>query len=172
MAQWGTKLDYMGYQVTGKTLGMIGLGNIGRDFLHLISPFEMNVLAYDPYITAERAAESGARKVELDELLAESDYVVILCNLTPETFHLMNAERFAQMKPTAILVNVARGPIVEETALYDALANGQIRVRRHGRLRSRSRPIRTIRSSRWATSSWRRMRWDGPRNRRWGSGRA
>ena len=124
---WGTKLDYMGFQVTGKTLGMIGLGNIGRDFLHLISPFELNVLAYDPYISAERAAESGARKVELDELLAESDYVVILCNLTPETFHLMNAERFAQMKPTAILVNVARGPIVEETALYDALANGRIR---------------------------------------------
>ncbi len=125
--EWGTKLDYMGYQVTGKTLGMIGLGNIGRDFLNLISPFEMNVLAYDPYITAERAAESGARKVELDELLAESDYVVILCNLTPETFHLMNAERFAQMKSTAILVNIARGPIVEEEALYTALSTGQIR---------------------------------------------
>ena len=124
---WGTKLDYMGFQVTGKTLGMIGLGNIGRDFLHLISPFEMNVLAYDPYISAEQASQSGARKVELSELLAESDYVVILCNLTPETFHLLNAERFAQMKPTAILVNVARGPIVEETALYDALANGRIR---------------------------------------------
>ena len=125
--EWGSKLDYMGYQVTGKTLGMIGLGNIGRDFLNLISPFEMNVLAYDPYISAEQAAESGARKVELDELLAESDYVVILCNLTPETFHLMNAERFALMKPTAILVNIARGPIVEEPALYDALANRKIR---------------------------------------------
>jgi phosphoglycerate dehydrogenase-like enzyme len=124
---WGTKLDYMGFQVTGKTLGMIGLGNIGRDFLNLISPFEMNVLAYDPYISKEQAVASGARKVELDELLAESDYVVILCNLTPETFHLMNAERFAQMKPTAILVNIARGPIVEETALYEALASGRIR---------------------------------------------
>ncbi len=125
--QWGTKLGYMGFQVTGKTLGMIGLGNIGRDFLTLIAPFEMNVLAYDPYITAEQAAASGARKVELDELLADADYVVILCNLTPETFHLMNAERFAQMKPTAILINIARGPIVEESALYDALANGKIR---------------------------------------------
>lgn len=125
--QWATKLSYMGYQVTGKTLGMIGLGNIGRDFLHLISPFDMQVLTFDPYISAERAAESGARKVELDELLAESDYVVIVCNLTPETFHLMNAERFAQMKPTAILINIARGPIVEETALYDALASGRIR---------------------------------------------
>jgi phosphoglycerate dehydrogenase-like enzyme len=125
---WGTKLDYMGYQVTGKTLGMIGLGGIGRDFLHLIAPFDMSVQAYDPYITAEQAAQSGARKVELDELLAESDYVVIVCNLTPETFHLMNAERFAQMKPTAILINIARGPIVEEAALYDALANGIIRA--------------------------------------------
>lgn len=125
--QWGTKLDYMGFQVTGKTLGMIGLGGIGRDFLHLIAPFDMNVLAYDPYISAEQAAESGARKVELDELLAESDFVVIVCNLTPETFHLMSAERFAQMKPTAILVNIARGPIVDEAALYDALATGKIR---------------------------------------------
>jgi D-3-phosphoglycerate dehydrogenase len=118
----------MGYQVTGKTLGMIGLGGIGRDFLHLIAPFGMTVLAADPYITAEQAAAAGARKVELDELLAESDYVVIVCNLTPETFHLMNAERFAQMKSTAILVNIARGPIVEESALYDALANGTIRA--------------------------------------------
>lgn len=125
---WGRKLDYMGYQVTGKTLGMIGLGNIARDFLQLIAPFQMKVLAYDPYITAERAAESGAQKVELETLLAESDYVVIVCNLTPETFHLMNAERFAQMKPTAILINIARGPIVDETALYDALANRRIRA--------------------------------------------
>lgn len=117
----------MGYQVSGKTLGMIGLGNIGREFLHLISPYEMQVLAYDPYISAEKAAESGARKVELDELLAESDYVVILCNLTPETFHLMNAERFAQMKSTAILINVARGPIVDEAALYEALSTKRIR---------------------------------------------
>jgi phosphoglycerate dehydrogenase-like enzyme len=125
--QWGTKLDYMGFQVTGKTLGLIGLGGIGRDFLRLIAPFEMNVLAHDPYITAEQAANVGARKVELDELLRESDYVVIVCNLTPETFHLMNAERFALMKPTAILVNVARGPIVEQAALYDALSSGRLR---------------------------------------------
>ncbi len=125
--QWGAKLDYMGFQVTGKTLGMIGLGNIGRDFLKLIAPFEMPVLAYDPYITAEQAASAGARKVELDTLLAEADYIVVLCNLTPETFHLLNAERFAQMKSTAILVNVARGPIVEEAALVDALASGRIR---------------------------------------------
>jgi phosphoglycerate dehydrogenase-like enzyme len=117
----------MGFQVTGKTLGLIGLGGIGRDFLRLIAPFEMNVLAHDPYITAEQAANVGARKVELDELLRESDYVVIVCNLTPETFHLMNAERFAQMKPTAILVNVARGPIVEQAALSDALSSGRLR---------------------------------------------
>lgn len=126
--EWGRKLDYMGFQVTGKTLGLIGLGNIGRDFLKLVAPFEMQVLAYDPYISAERAAESGARKVELDTLLAEADYLVIMCNLTPETFHLMNAERIARMKPTAILINVARGPIVDELALYDALTNGTIRA--------------------------------------------
>lgn len=126
--EWKRKLDYMGFQVTGKTLGLIGLGNIGRDFLQLISPFEMDVLAYDPYISIERAAEAGARKVELDELLAESDYVVILCNLTPETFHLIDAKRLAQMKPTGILINVARGPIVEQGALVDALKNKTIRA--------------------------------------------
>ncbi len=126
--EWKRKLDYMGYQVTGKTLGVIGLGNIGRDFLHLVAPFEMNVLAYDPYISLERAAESGARKVELDELLAQSDFVVILCNLTPETLHLIDAGRLAQMKSTGILINVARGPIVDEPALYDALASGTIRA--------------------------------------------
>lgn len=126
--EWGRKLDYMGYQVTGKTLGLIGMGNIGRDFLHLVSPFEMKVLAYDPYVSAERAAEAGARKVELDELLSESDYVVIVCNLTPETHHLLNADRFARMKPTAIVINVARGPIVDEAALHDALTSGTIRA--------------------------------------------
>ncbi|HET9659145.1 MAG TPA: NAD(P)-dependent oxidoreductase [Thermomicrobiales bacterium] len=124
---WGTKLEYMGFQITGKTLGMIGLGGIAREFLHLIAPFEMPVLAYDPYITTEQAADVGALKVDLETLLSESDYVVIVCNLTPETFHLMNAERFAQMKPTAILINIARGPIVEESALYDALSTGQLR---------------------------------------------
>jgi phosphoglycerate dehydrogenase-like enzyme len=125
--QWGTKLDYMGYQVTGKTLGVIGLGGIGRDFLRLIAPFEMNVLAYDPYVSAEQMAASGAQKVELEDLLSASDYVVIVCNLTSETLHLMNAERLAQMKPDAVLINVARGPIVEEAALYDALSSGRLR---------------------------------------------
>lgn len=125
--EWSRKLEYMGYQVTGRTLGIIGLGNIGRDLVKLAAPFEMNVLAYDPYVTAEQAAAAGAKMVELDTLLAQSDYVVLLTKLTDETFHLMNAERLAQMKPGAFLISIARGPIVDERALVEALTNGTIR---------------------------------------------
>lgn len=125
--EWSRKLEFMGYQVTGRTLGVIGLGNIGRDLVKLVAPFEMTVLAYDPYVTAEQAAAAGAKKVELDTLLAESDYVVILTKLTDETFHLINAERLAQMKASAFLISIARGPIVDEPALVEALKIGTIR---------------------------------------------
>jgi phosphoglycerate dehydrogenase-like enzyme len=125
--EWSRKLDYMGYQVTGKTLGIIGLGNIGRELLTLIAPFGMRVLAYDPYVSSSQAASSGAELASLDQLLAESDYVVILCKLTDETYHLIDAARLAQMKPTAFLISIARGPIVDEPALVEALQNGTIR---------------------------------------------
>lgn len=125
--EWSRKLDFMGYGVTGRTLGIIGLGNIGRDLVKLVAPFEMKVLAYDPYVTAEQATAAGATKVELDTLLAESDYVVILTKLTDETYHLIDAKRLAQMKPTAFLISIARGPIVDEPALVEALQNGMIR---------------------------------------------
>jgi phosphoglycerate dehydrogenase-like enzyme len=124
---WGRKLDYMGTGVTGKTLGTIGLGNIARDLFHLAEPWDLRRIAYDPYVTAEQAASSGVELVDLETLLRESDYVVVLCKLTDETHHLINRERLAMMKPTAYLINIARGPIVDETALYDALKSGRIR---------------------------------------------
>lgn len=125
--RWANKLDYMGVGLTGKTLGLIGLGNIGKDLVHLAKPWDMRILAHDPYVSADHAASAGATLVDLDRLLGESDFVVILCKLTDETHHLINAHRLARMKPSAYLISIARGPIVDEHALYLALTNGTIR---------------------------------------------
>jgi phosphoglycerate dehydrogenase-like enzyme len=124
---WASKLDYMGTGVSGKTLGSIGLGNIARDMFHLAEPWGLRRLAHDPYVTEEQAAAIGVELVDLETLLRESDYVVVLCKLTPETHHLINRERLALMKPSAYLISIARGPIIDEVALYDALRSGQIR---------------------------------------------
>lgn len=124
---WNRKLDYMGTGVTGKTLGTIGLGNIARDLFHLAGPWDLRQIAYDPYVTAEQAAAVGVELVDLETLLREADYVVVLCKLTDETHHLISRERLALMKTSAFLISIARGPIVDEPALYDALRTGQIR---------------------------------------------
>ena len=125
--RWGEKLDYMGYGVTGRTIGTIGLGNIARDMFHLFDPWDVRKIAYDPYVTVEQARAIGVELVNLETLLQQSDHVVVLCKLTDETHHLINRDRLAMMKPTAHLISIARGPIVDEAALYDALTSGQIR---------------------------------------------
>lgn len=124
---WQRKLDLMGWGLVGKTVGLIGLGNIGSEFAKLVKPFDVDIISADPYVTAERAASLGVRLVELDELLNSADYVVVLCALTPQTRGLLNAERIALMKPTAFVINVARGPIVDQVALYEALRDRRIR---------------------------------------------
>lgn len=124
---WGQKNDYLGTGLVGRTLGLIGLGNIGRETLALTRPFGMRHLAYDPYLTAEQGSQAGAELVDLATLLRESDFVTINCALTPETHHLLDAERLALMKPTAYLVNTARGPIVDQRALATALRGGGLR---------------------------------------------
>jgi D-3-phosphoglycerate dehydrogenase len=124
--RWADKLDHMGQGVTGRTLGIIGLGNIGRDIITLARPFELRFLAFDPYLSAEQAAAAGAELVDLETLLRRSDYVSVNCALTAETHHLLDAERLALMQPTAYLINTARGPIVDQRALYDALTSGRI----------------------------------------------
>ncbi len=124
--RWSEKLDFMGVGLTGRTLGLIGLGNIGREILRVTAPLEMRPVAFDPFITAEAARASGAELLSLDELLRQSDFVCICCALTPQTHHLLNAARLARMKPTAFLINVARGPIVDQTALTRLLQNRQI----------------------------------------------
>jgi phosphoglycerate dehydrogenase-like enzyme len=122
---WQRAGGYTGMGVTGRTLGLIGLGNIGRDVVRLVAPFEMRVLAHDPYARREDLP-AGVDLADLETLLRESDFVSVNCPLTPETRHLVGAPQLGQMKPTAYLINTARGPIVDERALYEALAANRI----------------------------------------------
>jgi phosphoglycerate dehydrogenase-like enzyme len=117
----------MGSELRDRTLGVIGLGGIARATLGLLASFGMRQpLAYDPWVAPEVAEQCNVRLVSLDELLAESDFVSIHCPLTSDTRELINAQQIAQMKPTAFLINTARGGIVDEEALYEALAQRRI----------------------------------------------
>ena len=122
------KYVWMGTELTHKTLGIIGLGKIGTRVVELMRGFEMNVIAYDPLIAPEQFAERGAKGVSLDELLAQSDVVSIHCPLDDTTRGLIGAAEFAKMKEGAILLNMARGGIVDEDAAYDALKSGRLRA--------------------------------------------
>ncbi|MFM8251755.1 MAG: NAD(P)-dependent oxidoreductase [Planctomycetota bacterium] len=119
--RWHEKLNYMGRGLTGRTLGILGLGNIGRELSTITAPLGMRHLAHDPYATDSAAAAVGAELCSLETLLAESDFLVVCCALVPATHHLLNADRLARMKPTAYLINIARGPIVDQQALTTAL---------------------------------------------------
>ena len=119
----------MGSHVTGKTLGLIGLGRIGGAMAQKASRgFDMNVIAYDPYPpAADRLTQLGVSMVDsLDAIFEQSDFVSVHCPATPENRHLINAERLQKMQPHAFLINTARGDIVDEQALVDALARGEI----------------------------------------------
>lgn len=121
--RWAEKLNYMGMGLTGRTLGVIGVGNIGREIFRLAAPFGMRHIGHDPLISS---GVEGVDLVSLEALLRESDFVVVCCSLSPRTHHLLNAERIGLMKPTAYLVNIARGPIINQAALTSALQGGRI----------------------------------------------
>jgi phosphoglycerate dehydrogenase-like enzyme len=110
----------------GKTIGILGLGRIGRHVAKIANAFGMRVLAWSPRLTAETAQASGAQRFELDDLLRQSDVVSIHLTLAPEVRGLIDARRLGLMKRSAFLVNTARGPIVDETALVAALREGRI----------------------------------------------
>jgi D-3-phosphoglycerate dehydrogenase len=112
--------------IHGETLGVVGFGNIGRAVARKARAFDMRVLAHDPYVDAKTAEDVGAKPVPLNELLAESDYVSLHTPLTADTQRLIGPAELKAMKPTAVLVNTARGPVVDETALAEALAAGEI----------------------------------------------
>jgi phosphoglycerate dehydrogenase-like enzyme len=116
----------IGTGLVGKTLGSVGCGNIGRELFRLAAPFGMRCLAYDPFIRAEDVATLGVGLVDLRTLLGESDFLCINCPLQPETYKLVGARELALMKPTAYLVNTARGPIVDTDALAEALREGRL----------------------------------------------
>lgn len=109
------------FRLRGKVMGLAGFGKIPRLVAAKAQAFGMQVQTYDPYVAAEAAAKLGVKSVSLAELFATSDYISIHAPLTPETEKMFNAEAFRQMKPTALLVNTARGPLVDVEALADAL---------------------------------------------------
>ena len=117
---------FTGVEVAGKTVGVVGLGRIGLLVAQRLSAFGTRLLAYDPYVQPARAAQLGVRLVDLDELLAESDFVTIHLPKTPDTVGLIGARELALAKPGVRIVNAARGGLVDEEALADALRSGQV----------------------------------------------
>jgi glyoxylate reductase len=123
---WGPML-LMGVDIHGATLGIVGFGRIGREMARRGRGFGMRILYHDVQAaSAEEEAELGATRVEIDELLAESDFVSLHVNLTEETHHLIDADALRAMKRTAVLVNTSRGPVVDPAALERALRAGEI----------------------------------------------
>lgn len=113
-------------ELYGVTIGVISGGRAGAHYIKLLQGFEVEVLLYDPFITADQAKQMGARKTELDELLALSDVVSIHAPSIPETNHMFNAERLQLMKDDCILINTARGSIIDEDALVTELSKGRL----------------------------------------------
>ncbi len=120
------KSKFMGVELTGKTLGVIGAGNIGGIVCERAVGLKMKVVAYDPFLSEERAKKLGVEKVELDELLARADFITLHVPKTEQTANIINAGAIAKMKPGVRIVNCARGGLVDEAALADALKSGHV----------------------------------------------
>ena len=123
---FGKRSDHMGTGLVGRTLGSLGIGNIGAELFRLARPFDMRFIAHDPFADKTVAAELGIELVGIEDLFRRADVLSVSCPLTPETRHIVNAERIALMKPTAYLINTARGPIVDQKALTAALQANRI----------------------------------------------
>jgi D-3-phosphoglycerate dehydrogenase len=119
--------DIMGYEMSGKTIGIVGVGHIGTRVARLAHAFDMTVLAIDPYLTEEEIGRRGASAVTRDELLARADFVTLHCPRNKDTMNMMDADAFARMKKGAIFVTTARGGIHSEAALLTALESGHLR---------------------------------------------
>jgi phosphoglycerate dehydrogenase-like enzyme len=120
------RAEHMGVGLVGRTLGSIGIGNIGAELFRLAKPFDMKFIAHDPFADKAVAAELGIELVGMEDVFRRADVLCVNCPLTPETKHLVNAERLALMKPTAYLINTARGPIVDQKALTKVLTERRI----------------------------------------------
>ena len=124
---WTESTRLLGREPRQRIVGTIGLGNIASEAIRLLGVFDVaRFVAFDPYAPAERATQLKVEMVSLEELLRVSDYVLVNCPLTPQTRGLLGKPQFALMKPDAVLINTARGAIVDESALIEALENGRI----------------------------------------------
>ena len=120
------KKKFMGVELRNKTLGVIGMGRIGSQVVNRCKAFEMDALAYDPYLPEEVATQMGVELTDLETVLENADFITIHVPLTPETKHLISTKEFEMMKDTAFITNCARGGIIDEDALYEALKNDKI----------------------------------------------
>ena len=124
---WAQKSAHMGVGIAGKTLGSVGIGNIGAEMFRLAKPFDLSFIAYDPYANQATADELGVRVVtDIETVFRQSDIVCINCPLTDETKGIVGEKLLSLMKPTAYLINTARGPIVDQSALTSVLQSGRI----------------------------------------------
>lgn len=123
--QW-KRNQFMGVEVRNKTLGTIGLGRVAQEVVRRAQGLGMNVIAYDPYVTAEYATQRGVRMVDIDTVITESDFLTVHVPLTPQTANLIDRAQMQRMKPTARILNVARGGVINETALAEAIEAGEI----------------------------------------------
>ncbi|MGI9075351.1 MAG: phosphoglycerate dehydrogenase [Bryobacteraceae bacterium] len=120
------KKKFLGNELRGKTLGVVGLGSIGREVLKRAKAFEMHVVGHDPYVSSHTAHDLGIALLPLAELYAKSDYITLHVALTPETDHMLNAAAFAQMKHGVRIINCARGELVDTVALQNAIERGTV----------------------------------------------
>ena len=124
--KWSQRTNHMGFGLNKKVLGIIGCGSIGSELVKLSSPFFAKIVAYDPFVSSEEMVKKGIEKLDIHELALESDFVVVLCNLSEQTHGLINIEFFKNMKKNAFFVNMSRGPVVNEDDLILVLEKNLI----------------------------------------------
>ena len=124
--RWAEKSDHIGTGLTGRVLGSLGAGNIGAEMFRLARPLDMKFMVHDPYADPGQMRELNVELVDIDTLFASADFLTVHCPLNQQTHGLVNARLLGLMKPTAYLINTARGPIVDEKALLEVLVNRRI----------------------------------------------
>ena len=124
--KWDPQVAKHRWHLRGQMLGLVGFGHIGRLVAHKLSGFEMEFLAYDPYVSAEAMVNQGVRFASLEEVLSQSDFISLHCPLTKDTYHLIGERELRLVKPNAVLINTSRGSVIDESALLRALTEGWI----------------------------------------------
>ena len=123
--EWA-RSKYAGIELSGQVLGIVGLGRIGSEVARKARAFNMEIVAYDPFVTSDRANQLGVQLLDFDSLLAQSDFLTLHTALHDGTRNLLSTQEFEKMKESALIINAARGPLIDEEALYDAVESGQI----------------------------------------------